>query len=62
MPADPHTTDDLTWMAEALREAAHAEAAGEVPAGAVVVQNGRLIGRGHNAPVSLQDPTAHAEM
>lgn len=49
-------------MAEALREAALAEAAGEVPVGAVVVLNKTIIGRGHNSPISLNDPTAHAEI
>jgi tRNA(adenine34) deaminase len=49
-------------MAEALQEAAQAEAAEEVPVGAVVVHNGGVIGRGHNAPISLSDPTAHAEI
>jgi tRNA(adenine34) deaminase len=54
--------DDFFWMAEALSEAAQAEAAGEVPVGAVVIGNGALIGRGHNASLSLSDPTAHAEI
>ena len=54
--------DDLFWMAEALREAAQAEAVGEVPVGAVVIRDGVLIGRGHNAPIALNDPTAHAEI
>lgn len=49
-------------MAEALREAAQAEAAGEVPVGAVVVRDGVLIGRGHNTTIALNDPTAHAEI
>jgi tRNA(adenine34) deaminase len=54
--------DDFFWMAEALNEAARAEAAGEVPVGAVVVCNDALIGRGHNAVIALNDPTAHAEV
>ena len=41
------------------REAAHAS---EVPVGAVVVLDGRIIGRGHNCPIAQRDPTAHAEM
>ncbi|QJW85822.1 tRNA adenosine(34) deaminase TadA [Ramlibacter terrae] len=49
-------------MREALAEAALAEAAGEVPVGAVVVREGRVIARGHNLPVSRHDPTAHAEV
>jgi tRNA(adenine34) deaminase len=49
-------------MREALAEAARAEAEGEVPVGAVVVEGGRIIGRGHNAPIGRNDPTAHAEI
>lgn len=49
-------------MREALAEAALAEAAGEVPVGAVVVHQGRVVGRGHNRPVATHDPTAHAEI
>lgn len=54
--------DDDGWMGLALEEADRAAAAGEVPVGAVVVMAGRLVGRGHNAPVSRSDPTAHAEI
>jgi len=54
-------TDDA-WMTEALAEAVHAEANGEVPIGAVVVLNDLIIGRGHNRSISRNDPTAHAEM
>jgi tRNA(adenine34) deaminase len=50
------------WMREALREAALAEAAGEVPVGAVVVRDGQLLSRGHNQVERMQDPTAHAEV
>ncbi len=39
-----------------------AEAAGEVPVGAVVVAGGEIVGRGRNSPVGTNDPTAHAEM
>ena len=49
-------------MKEALREAARAEAEGEVPIGAVIVCRGRIIGKGHNMTERLNDPTAHAEM
>ena len=49
-------------MGEALREARAAAAAGEVPVGAVVVRDGRIIGRGRNQVEQLQDPTAHAEI
>ena len=49
-------------MREALAEARRALAAGEVPVGAVVVNAGEVIGRGHNRPIGLSDPTAHAEI
>jgi tRNA(adenine34) deaminase len=49
-------------MAEALGEARRAVDAGEVPIGAVVVKDGAVIARAHNAPRALADPTAHAEM
>ena len=53
---------DEDFMREALALAKQAEAAGEVPVGAVVVKNGAIIGRGFNAPISRHDPSAHAEM
>jgi tRNA(adenine34) deaminase len=46
----------------ALDLALEAEAAGEVPVGAVAVLDDRVIGRGRNSPISMNDPTAHAEM
>ena len=46
----------------ALVEARRAADAGEVPIGAVVVLDGMVIARAHNAPIILQDPTAHAEV
>ena len=49
-------------MRAALAMAQQAEAAGEVPVGAVVVRDGELIGRGYNAPISGHDPSAHAEI
>jgi len=42
--------------------AGQAQAAGEVPVGALVVKDGEIIGRGYNAPISGHDPSAHAEM
>jgi len=54
-------TDEL-FMEEALREARRAEALGEVPVGAVVVQDGNIVGRGCNRQVTNHDPTAHAEV
>ncbi len=49
-------------MAEALAEAALAEATDEVPIGAIVVLDDVILGRGHNRPIAQHDPTAHAEM
>ena len=49
-------------MEEALREAGHALRAGEVPVGAVVIHENRIVGRGHNRSISDSDPTAHAEV
>jgi tRNA(adenine34) deaminase len=49
-------------MREALALAAEAARAGEVPVGAVVVKDGRIIGRGYNRPITSSDPTAHAEI
>jgi len=53
---------DAAMMREALSLAALAAVQGEVPVGAVVVKDGRIIGRGHNAPISSHDPSAHAEI
>jgi tRNA(adenine34) deaminase len=50
------------WMQQALKEAEKALAKGEVPIGAVVVMENRIVGRGHNLVETLQDATAHAEM
>ena len=50
------------WMREALALARAAQARGEVPVGAIVVRDGEIVGRGGNAPVAANDPTAHAEM
>jgi len=49
-------------MGHALREAEEAFTIGEIPVGAVVVFEGRIVGRGHNQVEMLKDPTAHAEM
>lgn len=55
-------TSDELWMEEALREAQAAEARGEVPVGAVIVCDGRIVGRGSNRNILDSDPTAHAEI
>jgi len=54
--------DAERWMREALALARGAQARGEVPVGAVVVCDGRIVGRGGNAPIAASDPTAHAEI
>jgi tRNA(adenine34) deaminase len=54
--------DHEYWMRRALELAREAEAAGEVPVGCVVVAGGEVIGEARNSPISLLDPTAHAEM
>jgi tRNA(adenine34) deaminase len=54
--------DDALFMKAALAEAAKAAAAGEVPVGAVVVREGRIVARGSNRPIGSSDPTAHAEI
>ena len=54
--------DPSHYMRLALEQAHLAQAAGEVPVGAVVVHDGRVVGRGFNRPVGTHDPTAHAEM
>ena len=59
---DANLRPDEFWMEEALREGVRAQAAGEVPVGAVVVHQGRILGRGCNRPISSNDPTAHAEI
>ena len=56
------TSPDEALMAAALDEARRALAAGEVPVGAVVVIGDEIVGRAHNAPIALADPTAHAEV
>lgn len=53
---------DVQFMREALALALNAAEAGEVPVGAVVVKDGRIIGRGFNRPITTADPTAHAEI
>ena len=53
---------DSEWMQLALEQAAIAASKGEVPVGAVIVSQNKIIGSGFNAPISLNDPTAHAEV
>lgn len=53
---------DEKWMRVALEEAGLGRTEGEVPVGAVIVRGEELLARGHNAPISLNDPSAHAEI
>jgi tRNA(adenine34) deaminase len=55
-------SQDQRFMREALELAAEGALRGEVPVGAVLVQDGEVIGRGFNCPISTSDPSAHAEM
>lgn len=59
---DNRDMNDADYMGLALQEARAAADAGEVPVGAVVVHQGRVIGTGRNAPLDTRDPTAHAEI
>jgi tRNA(adenine34) deaminase len=65
IPAPYHAAvapESERWMREALALARTAQARGEVPVGAVVVREGEIVGRGGNAPIAANDPTAHAEI
>jgi len=55
-------SQDEDFMQMALEQARQAQAAGEVPVGAVVVKDGAIIGKGFNAPISRHDPSGHAEI
>src|SRR5215831_15190335 len=57
-----YTESDERFMLLALAEAQKAEAAGEVPVGAIVVRGEAVVGSGFNRPISSHDPTAHAEI
>lgn len=54
--------EDIRWMQLALDLAKKAEEQGEVPVGAVVVRDDQLLGGGQNSPITLNDPSAHAEI
>lgn len=58
----PRESDDERFLDQAIQLAREAELAGEVPVGAIAVKDGRVVGRGRNSPIALNDPTAHAEM
>ncbi|HJN48926.1 MAG: tRNA adenosine(34) deaminase TadA [Pseudomonadales bacterium] len=52
----------ITWMAHAIQLARRSEQSDEVPVGAVLVADDQIVGEGWNQPISLRDPTAHAEI
>jgi tRNA(adenine34) deaminase len=56
------SNEDRLWMREAIALAAKAADEGEVPVGAVLVRDGKILGEGHNCPLRSNDPTAHAEI
>jgi tRNA(adenine34) deaminase len=62
MPMVSDTTQDELWMEEALRAAQRALEMGEVPVGAVVVCEGKIVGRGWNRNITDSDPSGHAEI
>ncbi|PVV05907.1 MAG: tRNA adenosine(34) deaminase TadA [gamma proteobacterium symbiont of Ctena orbiculata] len=62
MEVDEVELSDRKFMQQALLLAQRAESEGEVPVGAVVVLDGKVIGEGWNQPIGLHDPTAHAEI
>jgi tRNA(adenine34) deaminase len=58
----PATREDAVYLRRAIELARNAEAAGEVPVGAVLVLDGVVIGEGWNRPIGSADPTSHAEI
>ena len=62
MNAQGEISEDEFWMRQAIGLAARAESEDEVPVGAIVVHNGRKVGEGWNRTVTLNDPSAHAEI
>lgn len=57
-----NTNEDILWMQHAIKLAQHAESIGEVPVGAVIVKDNKIVAEGWNQPISGNDPTAHAEV
>jgi len=55
-------TDDIKWMREAIHLAKKAEQEGEVPVGAILVQDGKILGQGWNRSIVNHDCSAHAEI
>jgi tRNA(adenine34) deaminase len=58
----PSLQIDESWMKFALELAQQAQESGEIPVGAIIVQEEQIIGRGCNQPIKYHDPSAHAEM
>lgn len=58
----PVSEADVSWMQKALAQAREAQAAGEVPVGAVLVRDDEFIAQGWNRPIGTSDPCAHAEV
>jgi tRNA(adenine34) deaminase len=54
--------EDEKWMSIAIIEAKKAENEGEIPVGAVIINNNQIISKAHNQPILRNDPTAHAEV
>ncbi|MET1256027.1 tRNA adenosine(34) deaminase TadA [Aliikangiella maris] len=61
-PSDSQLEEHELWMRQALKLAEKARDLGEVPVGAVIVENNQLIGEGFNHPINNHDPCAHAEI
>lgn len=55
-------TEDIQFMKQALEQAKQAELLGEVPVGAIVIVDGKVIAKAHNQPIGLNNPCAHAEV
>jgi tRNA(adenine34) deaminase len=60
--AELRSQEDAAWMEQALEQARLAAAAGEVPVGALVIKDGKVVGSGQNRNLREHDPTAHAEI
>jgi len=61
-PGNTHTDQDIYWMEQALLHAEKVALNGEIPVGAVLIDNNGLLAAAGNSPISRKDPSAHAEM
>ena len=61
-PQDQQKQIDEQWMQLAFEQAAFAASMGEIPVGAIIVSQNKVIGQGFNQPICQHDPTAHAEI